>query len=124
MTSIDPSQSLAALLRNEISALRGRVATARPIGNTAPAQRTNADAAGAAAARIQALSPDDPDRKQKALRIFLESVLLQEFGAHLLQDPSFSRMVDAVQVRMQSDSEMAAAADQLGDVLLSGAFRK
>lgn len=124
MTSIDPSHQLAALLRKQVSAVRDGGAKAGPAGSPAPAERAQADAASVAGGRIQALSPNDPDRKKKALRIFLESVLLQELGAELVHDPSFSDMVDAVQGQMQADSEMAAAADELSELLVAGATRK
>ncbi|MBE7367180.1 hypothetical protein [Ramlibacter pallidus] len=124
MTSIDPSHQLAALLRKQVSAVRDGGAKAGPAGSPARAERAQSDAASVAAGRIQALSPNDPDRKKKALRIFLESVLLQELGAQLVHDPSFPNMVDAVQGQMQADSQMAAAADELSELLVAGATRK
>ena len=38
----------------------------------------------------------DPQRQRKAFRIFLESVLLEEFGRDRLGDPGFDRLVDQV----------------------------
>jgi hypothetical protein len=122
MSSIDPSERLATLLRNQVSALRGRSAAMQR--SAAPASSPPGQAAASVAAqRIQSLSPDDPDRKKKALRIYLESVLLQEFGANLVHDPSFAEMVDAVQQQMQADQQLAAVADELSGLLVAGAGR-
>ena len=74
--------------------------------------------------RIQALAKDDPDRKRKALRIYLESLLLQHLGTDLLRDASFVAMVDAVQQQMEQDREIAAAADRLAGILLAGELPK
>lgn len=125
VTTIDVSNRLAALLRHQVSAFRDRGGVpARITGDTRFAPRNGSDAAAVAAGRIQALARDDPDRRNKALRIFLESVLLQELGAGLVHDPAFPGMVDAVQSQMQADSQMAAAADALGEWLVGDGTRK
>ena len=121
MTSVDPRHRLASLLRSEVPVFRARRAAERPPTHAGHAARTSRgrDAASVAAQRIQALSPEDADREKKAVRIFLESVLLQEFGAHLVHDQSFSEMVDAVQQQMQGDAQLAAAANELGGLLVA-----
>lgn len=120
MTTVDASQRLALLLRTQMAAFKaptqGR--RSRMTGSQAPNQAP--DLAAVVAQRIQALSPDDPDRKRKALRIFLESLLLQQLGGSLLHDASFTDMVDSVQRQMEADREIAEAAAALSDLLLSG----
>ena len=69
--------------------------------------------------RIAAIPPDDVDRKRKAVRVFLESALLKEFGEGIVHDSAFPAMVEAVQQQLQEDPQLARAADQLGDLLLS-----
>jgi hypothetical protein len=59
--------------------------------------------------RVKALDPDDPNRGKKAFRIFLESVLLTEFGDTLINDPAFYQMVDDVQRAMEEDPRIASA---------------
>lgn len=118
MTTIDPNQRLAAAVHGEVQAFRARRGQAAP----APAARQTAAHSGVralVAQRVHALDRDDPRRKHKAVRIFLESVLLYELGAQLVTDPTFTDMVDAVQAQMQGDPQLAAAVDQLGAFLLS-----
>jgi hypothetical protein len=119
MSTIDPSNRLAAAVHGEVQAFRARHGP-----NSARARATTQSAAHSGvralvAHRVRALDRDDPRRKHKAVRIFLESVLLYELGAQLVQDSSFADMVDAVQVQMQGDPQLAAAVDQLGAFLLS-----
>ena len=120
MTSIDASQRLALLLRTQISAFQAPPRGERKRAGAAPGQGQSADLAGVVAQRIQALAKDDPQRKRKALRIYLESLLLEQLGSELLRDSAFAEMVDAVQCQMEADREIAAAADALSEILVSG----
>lgn len=122
MTTIDPARQLAAIVRNEASALRGREsarARANPGAATA-SQRTSGELASVVAQRVAAIDRNAPDRKQRAFRVFLETALLHELGAGLIRDAGFAEMVDAVQGRMQADPQLAAAADELGTLLVAG----
>lgn len=123
MTSIDASQRLALLLRTQLSALQapGRKQRASPA--TGSAQDQSPDLASVVAQRIHALAKDDPDRKRKALRIYLESLLLEQLGSGLVRDSSFGDMVDAVQSQMEADREIAAAADALSEILIAAGPR-
>lgn len=69
---------------------------------------------------MQAIAPDDPHRRQKAVRVFLQAELVREFGDTLLNDPQFGAMLDAVQGQMAQDETTAAAVKALGDLLLAG----
>jgi hypothetical protein len=124
MTSIDPRQRLTAVLRHEVASFRpsggSRTgASAAPGGPQAGAATGSGSLAALVAQRVQQLAADDPRRKHKAVRIFLESVLQRELGSRVLHDPAFAEMVDAVQDQMAEDAQLAAAVDQLGDFLLS-----
>lgn len=55
--------------------------------------------------RIQALNPDEK-RGAKAMQIFIESVLVWEFGEELLQDPRFTEIAREVQHTI-SENELA-----------------
>lgn len=120
MTTIDPSQRLAVQVRNEVAALRERTAArAQPGGGSVAARGDRAAALhGALAQRIAAIARDDPQRKQKAFRVFLETALLQELGAGLIHDAGFPQLVEAVQFRMQGDAQLAGAAEDLATYLL------
>jgi hypothetical protein len=125
MTSIDASQRLAAMLRSQVFAHRQRATGQRRAGDPAESgAAVPADVAAIVAQRIQGIASQDPERKNKALRIFLESVLLHELGPDLVSDPSFPDMVSAVQQQMQSDAQLSAAAAELSELLLAGAIRK
>ncbi|HEX2546850.1 MAG TPA: hypothetical protein VHL79_18350 [Ramlibacter sp.] len=116
MTTIDPRQQLAAALQSQVAALRAR----RPAGSSQPpkAQTQRTDQA-ALAQRLKGIAGEDPDRRQKAVRVFLESEFAREFGDSMLNDPAFGQMVDAVQAQMAGDAQTAAAVHALGDLLLA-----
>lgn len=142
---IDPSTQLAALIRAQFAAQFRAQARSRPSGHNpdprdlqatrgededpAPAsgRSVNADSSEDAhirqmvALRVRALSPHDPQRQRKAFRLFLESVLVQEFGRDRLDDKGFDQMIEAVLQRMENDTELNAALQEAGDLLLAEA---
>lgn len=118
MTGIDPSHRLDALLREQLARLRERGRAAKP-GEAAVRQR-DTQSTQVLATRIAALDPADPDRMQKAVRLFLESELAREFGTAILNDPGFSGMLDAIQAQMNDDAQLAAATAALGELLVTG----
>lgn len=115
MTTIDPRQSVTALVREQLAVLRERGSTRRTDG-AAPRQPVG----GALAQGIAALSSADPDHGRKAVRLFLESRIASALGEELLNDPGFPRMLDAVQAQMQADAQTAGAMQSLGEWLLAG----
>jgi hypothetical protein len=123
MTIIDPGQGVAAAVRAQIEALRERDRGPSRTGGTSPAQQARRrphTVSPAMSQRIQALDADDPDRRRKAVRIYLEAELAREFGGGLLNDPAFAGMLDAVQGQMEADAPTAAAIDALGRLLVAG----
>lgn len=125
MTSIDPTNQLAALIRGQVKTLRQRQAatkgTRTPVRSGSAAPTT--DLATLVAARIGLIDPDDTQKERKALRIFLETVLLSELGQELVTDPAFAQMVDHVQQQMESDPELAHASREAAQLLLKSARR-
>jgi hypothetical protein len=113
MTRIDPGLAATAWLPAEGTApgVRGKPALA-----VQPRQRAQSVAASALS-RIRAVPPDNPDRRRQALRIYLETTLLQAFGAQLALDSGFTQLLDAVQERMASDPQIAAVADRAAAAL-------
>jgi hypothetical protein len=131
VTRITSADQLAAVMRAQIAALRpdrGRSPATKPASGKRPSKSDqHSDAASIASERINCIPPDDPDRADKALRTFLECVLISELGADLVNDPSFARMVDHVQQQIRADAELAAVGAEAARVLLqhqsSGAER-
>ena len=111
-------------MRVQIASLRqqNKAAQALPrksaVAPANPRKGGATDLASIAAERIRGIQPDDPQKSQKAIRIFLESVLLAELGPTLSSDPEFARMVDHVQQQLDGVPELALAAQQAADLLL------
>ena len=120
MTTIDPSHRFAAVLGGGAAALRqtAQRADAR-LRSAAPGEAGKPELSALVALRVRSIATDDPQRRRKALRVFLESALVQEFGAQASTDPLFQQMVDAVQAQMSADPELGASCEKLLDLLLA-----
>jgi hypothetical protein len=68
--------------------------------------------------RAGAIDPDEPNRRHKTIRIFLETILLNELGEGLINDPQFYALVSKVQSMMETDPATAGDLDQLVQQLL------
>jgi hypothetical protein len=119
LTTVDPSRQVALAMQAQLAALRERGRTQAGTPSQASSSQQGR-IAGTLAQRVQAIAPDDPDRRQKAVRIFLQAELLREFGDGLLNDPQFGTLLDAVQEQMGQDEKTAMAVSALGDLLLAG----
>jgi hypothetical protein len=72
----------------------------------------------ALASRLAVLKRDDPQRARKALRLFIEAVLLDEFGEELILGVEFERLVDRTLIALQADSAMQEMlAEGIGELL-------
>jgi len=130
MAGIDNlSGELAAVIRRQISSLgkvsggtaQTRTPTGAPRAREAARGEPPADLATVLARRVQAIDPDDPGRPRKAFRVFLESVLLAEFGSELINDAGFHQLVEEVQLQMEGDADLAPAIhDATSRLLASG----
>ncbi len=67
--------------------------------------------------KLRHVDPDDPKAQAKSVRIFLESVLLWEFGENLMDDPKFYAVLDDVQLTMESDLRIKENLDSLISML-------
>jgi hypothetical protein len=122
VSRIDSAGRIAEIVRRQVGALRDPASpgTGRSAGQEQRSTSREAASLGAVIARrVQAIEPDDPDRRRKAFRVFLESVLLAELGEALINDPGFYQLVDQVQTRMQTDADLARAMDEAADLLLA-----
>jgi hypothetical protein len=124
MTNIDSTSRFLMGLQQQVSATvqRARVGKAAPArtgqktGDTAVRDRQ-----GLVLERIKAIPEDDPLRRRKAFRVYLESVLADELGMELLADPAYHGIVERVHAAMDGDSAIAASLEQAGDYLLRAA---
>jgi hypothetical protein len=61
--------------------------------------------------RIAQISPEDPQRRRRALRVIIEVSLLKEFGSQLEADPAFHSLVDQVAQTMGESPELQSTVD-------------
>ncbi len=132
MTRIASSNDLLALIRQQFTALHRHTpgaAEAKPVAREArdPPQRMTGAKADLWAARIaQAIAlirPDDPLRRRKAFRAFMESELAREFGLNDPTSPSFQHLINTVEAGMLADPRISEAIERAGEMLLASATR-
>jgi hypothetical protein len=120
---LDPAARLAALMRSQVTILRRkqpvRPRSGKTEGNAPAGDRP--DVASLVAQRLKAIDPSDPQRGHKATRIYLESVMLAEFGFGLANDPAFPLMVNEIHRQMTSDPQLARALTEAAALLLGHA---
>jgi hypothetical protein len=63
--------------------------------------------------KLRRIDTSDPKARQKSVHIFLESVLLWQFGEKLMDDPKFYALLDDVQRSMEADSGVREDLDRL-----------
>lgn len=128
---IDPTTPLAAMIRaqfrahDQLRATEASGAEGVPPRPEASAQEETQELAPQlqqlVALRIRGLDADDPYRRRKAFRVFLEAVLVQTFGRDRIDGPAFDQMVDKVMHRMESDAALSTSMSQAGELLLARA---
>jgi len=135
MTTIGPAGDLAAYFRGQLAALR----PAQPVGPADRATQTQAarrgpapgqspggkasaagseDLASVLARRVAAIDRQDPDRRRKAFRVFLEALMLDEWGPQLINDPGFQQVVDSVHQQMEAQPGLLLLMDEAARRLL------
>lgn len=121
MSRIDNASRIAEILRRQVGDLQSDQAARQSNSPSRSAQlRGQAQSLEQVVSRrLQAIDAADPERRQKAFKVFLESVLLAELGEQLLNDPAFYQLVDKVQAQMQADEGLREAMAQAADWLLS-----
>ncbi|MET3513403.1 hypothetical protein ABIC63_001170 [Pseudacidovorax sp. 1753] len=128
---IDPTTQLAAMIRAQFRAQDQRRAAgaastqdSRVKPETAAhndTQELQPHLQQLVAMRIRALDADDPNRRRKAFRVFLEGVLMQTFGRDRIDGLAFDQMVDKVMQRMESDAALETLMSEAGELLLADA---
>ncbi|QJD99475.1 hypothetical protein HH212_05105 [Massilia forsythiae] len=123
--SINPVRDLVAVIQGRFAAgtqtlRRGKPAAVKAAG--AAAARRGLEAV--IEKRVAAIDPDEPQRGRKAFRVFLEAVLLSQFGERLINDGRFQQMVDDVQRAMEAEPGCAPLVDRAIAQLLNPAGAK
>jgi hypothetical protein len=128
MSSIDSTGQFLNQIAEQVAALGRQSPLQKRSGTPARSTRSGRSAApdlqAVIARRVVAIAADDPQRRRKAFRIFLESILCSELGDDLVNDPAFHRLVDNVQQTMEANAELLPAMDRAGEFLLTRAQRK
>lgn len=101
--------------------LRQRLAAGKPSTNATAAGSAASANAGLApgplrttiAARLRALRPKDEGFQERAVEVFVEGVLLSEFGAEMTNDAQFRQLILGVARAMRAEPQTAAELDQL-----------
>jgi hypothetical protein len=68
--------------------------------------------------RLLALAPQDPARRHKALRMFIEATLLDDLGAENAADPEFQHIVDRATRTIEEEPELRPLLDEAMEELL------
>jgi len=121
MTSISRTDRLLQSIRAHALANQETLGQARkPVAGEASDLPPQTSVANLVAQRIEEISIDDPQRRQRVFRAFLEGSLLEMFGATAVGEPAFQRVLDQVEHAMSDSTETSTAVDRLTDRLLSG----
>lgn len=115
---VDPYATLIALVRQQMPRAAPAVAQAYARKSQQAGNAPRFDLARTVVERIREIAPDDPRRRRKAFRVFLEGVLADEFGAALLTDPGYQQLVDLVLDQMEAEPSVEEPMARAIDVLL------
>jgi len=122
MTRIPPTVDLLAQIREHALALqqRSQAPDTKPLApNSAKPTPNRPDQWIAQVAQsIAAIAPEDPQRRRKAFKAFLEAGLAREFGIADTGGPEFQRLVTKVHETMVADAHISEAIDRATDQLL------
>jgi hypothetical protein len=91
---------------------------ADPAGRAGPGQAASAPWLAAVANAMATIAPQDPARRRKAFRAFLEASLALEFGIEDPHGAEFQQLLAGVQEAMQADPKISAAIEEAGEHLI------
>jgi hypothetical protein len=126
MSTIDPSTRILAQIRAlalEWRQRAGDAAGSRVLDDHQPMSAADRpqDWMAQVARAVVAIEPNDPDRRRKAFRIYLQAVLVRECGIRRADDPGFQDLVDRVQQAMEADPRLRSSIETAGNMLLESA---
>ncbi len=122
MSPIDPLNPVLAQLRAQALAARRKLPRDEPGSAAAPERSADTEQEsgwlGQVARGVLAIGRDDPQRRRKAFRFYLQSLLARECGVQQVGDPVFQELVDRVVETMDSDASLHQAMERAGELLL------
>jgi hypothetical protein len=122
MTRIPPTVDLLAQIREHALALQQRPIAPGTKPHTPTSAKPMPDRPdqwiAQVAQSIAAIAPDDPQRRRKAFKAFLEAGLAREFGIADRGGAEFQRLVATVHDAMLADAHVSEAIDRAADLLL------
>jgi hypothetical protein len=92
--------------------------SADPAGRASPGQAASAPWSAAVANALATIAPQDPERRRKAFRAFLEASLALELRIEDPHGAEFQQLLAGVQEAMQADPKISAAIDEAGEHLI------
>lgn len=116
---VDPLQQILSQIRTALAARTQRGAGAGRLSDAAPRQSAEPTQELRAQLRagISGLNLCSADGRTAARRLFLESVLLSEFGARLANDPRFTQIVGQIQNTFEEQERLRQDLDRVLDEL-------
>ena len=76
------------------------------------------------ARRVAEVGAEEPDRRQRVRRAFLESCVARTFGSAAPQDPAFRHVIDQAGAAIATDPQLAAAMERVTDRLCAAPPRR
>jgi hypothetical protein len=121
---LDAMSRAIAALGKSLHRETGRLGARTSAGSFAPSDtrgtRTPGTNISTLASRLATLRRDDPQRSRRALRLFIEAVLLDEFGDALILSAELDRLVERSLAAMESDEGLRELLSRATDELLPG----
>jgi|SRR5215831_13534717 len=114
---MDPVRGVSQVMEVLRRTMSENIETLRRAGRLPPGQQTGVQPARPQSAaslrrkvvrRLGSISENDPAFQQKAVSLFVESVLLDQFGESLMNDPGFRELIDQVCATMTQDEAIAS----------------
>jgi len=124
ISKLSLQQALAGLQRTQPASSKGARTATQPRRTEGSASSEDERARAAAFEQqvrhgVSGINPDDPRRRQRALRVLIEASLLREFGDHMNADPAFHAIVDQVVSAMDEEPSLSGTISIALDALLS-----
>lgn len=121
MRPIDPSNPVLAQIRAQAMEWRRRSPAPEPSATEQQQRRPPQGAQDwlSQVARAVAVIPvDDPQRRKRAFRVYVQALLARECRVRRVDDQQFQELVDRVIETMESEPRLRAAMARAGDALL------
>lgn len=124
MPIINPSNTLASLIKSQASKIKSQGAEHKPqtkadIKSQVKSGHIQETSEQRLSKSITAINRHDPDAPKKAFRAYLAYRLIKELGDQVLRDPEFPALVDRTQQTMMENEDIRQSIEKAGLELLS-----